>query len=136
MKKLLLAVALLSIGCSSYDLTTPTQETLAGRWALKSVDGNRLPYNIPVFATTRRELMEDVLTLTSSSTFTEVTVVRVTQAGQTTTETVTEKGTYAFNSYAIDFTYDGNATFASGTLQGKQMTIITSGITFVFEKQN
>ncbi len=135
MKKFLLLIATLSIGCSSSDLTTPTQETLAGRWNLISVEGARLPYSIPQIGSIKREIIEDVLTLTAPNAFTEVTTVRLTQNGVVTTQTVSDAGTYEVNSFAIDFRFQSNGTFGAGTLTGGKLTITTSGLSFTFEKQ-
>src|SRR5512141_340532 len=82
MKKLLLALAALSLGCSSYDLTTPTQELLTGNWNLMSVNGTSLPFAPPHPGTNQQEVVADVLTLTAPNTFSEVTTVRITQHGR------------------------------------------------------
>jgi hypothetical protein len=134
MKKLLLAMALLSLGCDSYSLTTPTQDTLAGRWDLTEVEGASLPYVVPNIGPVKAEIVEDVLNLTPPNTFTEVTTIRNTQNGQVTTQTVNDSGTYEFNSYAVTFHFQSNGTFGAGTLTGKTMKVITSGVSFTYKK--
>ena len=135
MRKLLFLLASLSLGCSSYDLTTPTQDSLAGTWNLTTVNGSPLPYMIPQFGTTKREVLADVLTITAPNTFTEVTTVRSTQNGITTTITVTDSGTYEFTSYTVTLSFQSSGSIGSGTLSGRKMSIITSGVAFTFEKQ-
>ena len=134
MKKLLLALAALSLGCSSYDLTTPTQDALTGSWNLLSVNGTSLPYAPPHPGSNMQEVVADVLTLTAQNTFSEVTTIRITQDGQVTTQTVLDSGTYDFNSYVVTFDFK-DGSIGSGTLKGRKMTIITSGISFDYEKQ-
>lgn len=135
MKKILLVLASLSLGCSSYTLTTPTQESLGGKWNLTAVDGTSLPYTAPHIGTDKQEVMADVLTITPPNTFTEVTTVRSTVGGQVTTQTITDSGTYEFNSYAVTFHFQGDGSLGSGTLTGRTMEIITSGISFTYKKQ-
>src|SRR5690348_2633570 len=98
MKKLL--ILLVSLGCSSYTLTTPTEETLTGKWNLTAVNGTPLPYTVPQIGP-KQEVVEDVLTIAPSNTFTEVTTIHTTENGQVTTRTVTDAGTYEYNSYAV-----------------------------------
>jgi hypothetical protein len=135
MKKLLLALACLSFGCSSYDLATPTQDLLVGKWNLTSVGGTPLPYAPPQAGLRKQEVVADVLTLAAPDTFTEVTSIRDTQNGQVTTQTITDSGTYEFNSYVVTFHFQSDGTTGSGTLTGRTMKIIASGIAFSYEKQ-
>jgi hypothetical protein len=132
MKKLLILVTFL--GCSSYTLTTPTEESLTGKWNLTEVNGTPLPYTVPQIGA-KQEVVEDVLTIAPSNTFTEVTTIRITQNGQVTTNTVTDAGTYEFNSYAVTFRFQRDGSFGSGTLTGRTMKVITSGISFTYRKQ-
>jgi len=133
MKKMLLAFATLCIaGCSSYDLTTPTQELLTGKWNLTAVEDKPLPYHIVGPGT--REVTGDVLTLSTDGTFTESTTIQTTLNGSTTTQTVLDSGTYDFNSTAVTFHFLSNGTFGSGTLNGKKMRVVTSGLAFTYAK--
>ena len=135
MKKLLLALVTLSLGCSSYDLTTPTQDLLTGNWNLTAVDGNSLPYAPPHVGLDQQEVTADVLTLSADKTFSEATTLRITKNGQVTTQTVVDAGTYEFNSYVVTFDFKSNGTVGSGTLSGRKMKVITQGVTFSYEKQ-
>ena len=132
MKKLLILLA--SLGCSSYTLTTPTEEALTGKWNLTAVNGTSLPYTVPQIGP-KQEVIEDVLTIATLKTFTEVTTIRITQNGQVTTKTVTDTGTYEFNSYAVTFHFQTDGSFGSGTLTGRTMTIAASGVSFTYRKQ-
>ena len=132
MKKLLILLAFL--GCSSYTLTTPTEESLTGKWSLTAVNDTPLPYTVPQIGP-KQEVVEDVLTIAPSKTFTEVTTLRITDNGQVTARTVTDAGTYEFNSYSVTFRFQRDGSFGSGTLTGRTMKIITSGISFTYRKQ-
>ncbi len=133
MKKVFLAItALVLAGCSSYDLTTPTQAILTGKWNLTAVEDKPLPYRIIGPGT--REVTGDVLTLSADGTFTESTTIQTTLNGSTTTQTVLDSGTYEFNSTAVTFHFQSNGTFGSGTLNGKKMRVVTSGLPFTYAK--
>lgn len=134
MKRLAVAFLLLSLACSSYDLTTPSQESLSGKWNLVSVNDTPLPYSAPHAGSNKLELVEDVLTISPPGSFTEVSTFRNTQDGQVTTHTVTDAGTYEFNSYAVTFHFQNDGSIGSGTLTGRTMKIITSGVSFSYRK--
>ena len=135
MKRFLLAFASLSLACSSYDLTTPTQDSLSGKWNLVSINDTPLPYDAPHVGSNKLELIEDVLTISPPNTFTEVSTFRDTQNGQVTIHTVTDSGTYEFNSYAVTFHFQNDGSIGAGTLSGRTMKIITSGISFDYRRQ-
>ena len=135
MKKLSIAFVLLTLACSSYDVTTPSQESLSGKWKLVSVNDTPLPYEAPHVGSNKVELIEDVVTISPPNTFTEVSTFRDTQNGQVSTHTVTDTGTYEFNSYAVTFHFQNDGSIGSGTLTGRTMKIITSGISFNYKKQ-
>jgi hypothetical protein len=133
MKKLLLTLLTFSLaGCSSYDLTTPTQELLTGRWNLTAVEDKPLPYKIIGSGT--REVTGDMLTLATDGTFTESTTIQITLNGTVTTQTVLDSGTYEFNSTVVTFHFQSNGTIGSGTMTGKKMRVVTSGLAFTYAK--
>jgi hypothetical protein len=135
MKLLLFAIVSLSIGCSSYDITTPTQDVLTGKWNLVAVNDVPLPYAVSRVGTNKTEITQDVLTITAPNTFTEVTTARDTQNGNVTTRTIFDSGTYEFNSYSFSLRFQSNGSFGSGSLSGKNMTVVASGVTFSYKKQ-
>jgi hypothetical protein len=135
MKKFLIALTSLALACSSYDLTTPSQESLRGTWNLVSVNDNPLPYGVPSPGSSKVELVEDVVTISPPNKFTEISTFRNTQNGQVTTQNVTDSGTYEFNSYAVTFYFQSDGSIGSGTLTGRTMKIITSGVSFSYRKQ-
>lgn len=133
MKKLLLLLASASLaGCTTDTLTAPTQERLSGKWNLTAVEDKPLPYKIIGAGT--REVVDDVLTLNADKTFTESTTLRTTLNGTTTSQTVNDSGTYEFNSVVVTFHFQSNGTIGSGTLEGRKMKVITSGLSFTYAK--
>lgn len=135
MKKLLVALVLLSLACSSYSLTTPTAEALAGTWNLTAVNNQPLPFVFSQTSASKVEVIKDVLTITPPDQFSEVTTLRNTDSGQVSSETVFDSGTYEFNSYVVAFHFQSDGSIGSGTLTGKTMKVVTSGISFTYSKE-
>ncbi|HXV18377.1 MAG TPA: hypothetical protein VD758_16465 [Gemmatimonadaceae bacterium] len=135
MKKFLIALVSLSLACSSYDLTTPSQDSLTGRWNLTAVNDTPLPYEAPHIGTNKQEIIADVLTLTAPDTFSEATTIRITQNGQVTTATVIDSGTYTFNSYVVTFNFHSDGSSGSATLSGRTLKVNVSGIWFTYKKE-
>ena len=134
MQKLLIALVSLSLACSSYDLTTPSQESLTGTWKLTAVNDTPLPYEAPHIGTNKQEIVADVLTLTAPDTFSEATTIRITKDGQVTTQTVIDSGTYTFNSYVVTFNFHSDGSGGSATLSGRTLKVNVSGIWFTYKR--
>jgi hypothetical protein len=134
MKKLLIGVASLLLACTYDSLTTPTEALLTGKWDLTSVNGSALRYVLSQLGGKKTEVVADTLTMNASNTFTEVTIVRSTQSGQVTTQTIADAGSYSFNSATVTFHFGTSGSIGSGTVTGKTMTVITSGVSFTYKK--
>jgi hypothetical protein len=135
MKKLWLALVLPSLACSSYSLATPTDDSLAGTWNLIAVNDQPLPFVFSQTTAKKTEVMKDVLTITPPDQFSEITTLRNTSSGQVSSETVFDSGTYEFNSYVVAFHFQSDGSIGSGTLTGKTMKVVTTGMSFTYSKQ-
>jgi hypothetical protein len=117
-----IALALSIAACASSDATSPTV-SIAGTYALKSINGTVLPYSF----TTSLTLTSDVLTMTSSGSYTDV----ATYSNGTST---TEQGTYSTNNGSITFTDFTDNVVYQGSLSGSVLTEISGSYTEVFQK--
>jgi hypothetical protein len=135
MKKLLVSLILLSLGCSSFSLTSPSQDTLAGTWNLTEVNDKPLPFVFAATSSNKVELVKDVLTITAPDKFSEVSTMRNTRGSEVSSETILDSGTYEFNSYVVTFHFQSDGSMGAGTLTGRTMKVVTSGISFTYEKQ-
>lgn len=68
--------------------------TITASYSLRTINGSPLPYTIVVSATTKRDVLDDVITLHQGGTFAESARSRTTVNGQVTTETNTKTGIY------------------------------------------
>jgi len=99
------------------------------------MNGTPLPFAISQFGGKKVEIIADVLTITAPNTFAEVTTVRTTQNGTATTENITDRGTYTFDSLIVTFVFNSNGSNGLGTMSKSTLTVATSGVSFFYKKQ-
>lgn len=130
----ILLVTLVLVACGGDSTTQPTMASVAGTWNLQSVNGAALPYTISQSGSDSELLTGDVITATSSGSFTEITTYRVTQSGQTSTQTSSDAGSFSLNGTAVSFAFNSGST-GTGTLNGNTFTIAEGGVSFLYRKQ-
>jgi hypothetical protein len=135
--------AVMLAGCGSDKATNPLDQsptTLSGTFALQSVNQKTLPYSFTdpeagsgvVFS-----LISDRITFQADGKFSEVTLVSVTQGGQTTgPATLPSSGTFVYTSStrAVSLLAIGGARI-TGTLVNDTMTLKDDSDTFVFKRE-
>jgi len=127
---LTLCVVLLAIGCG--DSTSPTVSA-AGTWTLKSVNGFPVPFVAPQGNGDYIELTSDVITATSTGTFTQMTVIKTSTNGQVTTQSIPDNGTYTVSGNTVSFTFTSGSPPGAGTIDGNTLTV-TTDITLVYTR--
>lgn len=133
MRKTFLALLALTLACSG-DSTGPTEASVAGTWNLQSVNGTALPFVIAQTGTNKTEITADVLTVTSSGSFTEITTVRTTLNGTATTQTVPDAGSYVLNGNNVTFQFQSDGSVGSGTISGNTLTVSQAGLSLIYKK--
>jgi hypothetical protein len=107
-------------------------ETIAGRYSLRSMNGETLPFvliqvvNDSVVVTSGHLQLNDDGTCSSSLSLT------VTEGGQVTTETDSDTCTWTRTGSAIFFVWSDNSTDA-GSLTGSQISVTSEGVVLLFE---
>ncbi len=137
MRKLLLAcAAVVMLGCGGSDSTGPAA-SIEGTWNLQTVNGQPLPYT--VFLTTspsyRLEIVSDQLIANSDGTYVENGVIRETQGTTVTTSNQQDTGVWTQHGSQVDFTSNADASVATATVSGNQISINTEGVTGVYVRQ-
>ena len=125
-----LALLLLALACGG-DATGP-EDSVAGTYSLRTVNGANLPYVVFQSGQDKSELTSDVLTLTESS-FTQLSTIRTTINGQVTTTTEADAGSFTRSGTAASFQFN-SGTSGTGTIGGGQITVALSGFSFVYRK--
>jgi len=135
MRRIVPLVLCLALACGGDSTTSePTTASLAGTWSLQTINGIPLPFVIAQTATTKAEVLSDIVTATAAGTYTEVTQTRTTVNGQATTTTDNDAGTYTISGNTVVIRSSDGST-ANGTISGSTFTITTSGVAFQFKKQ-
>lgn len=128
---LLLAIApAIVTGCGSDNPTDPTA-SIAGTYALASVDGAPLPI-IVLEGNPRLEVVSDHITLAAGGTLTRNIVFRFTQDGVASTQSEVDRGTFTVSGSTVNLLMSGG-TFA-GAVSDNTITIVSEGSTLIYRR--
>jgi hypothetical protein len=133
MRKLLIFIGVLTMACG--DSPTEVQASVAGTWELSTVNGANLPYVITQSGADKIELTADVITATSTGSFTQQTTIKTTQNSQVTTQTLPDAGSYVMNGTAVTFTFNSDGSSGTGSLSGDTMTVTDGGFALVYKRK-
>ncbi len=122
---LLLSLVPVLAACGDQSPSQPTPVTLAGTWALQSVNDEGLPYVVLEAGSNKLEITAGQLVLAIDRTFIQRTTTRTTTSGMAKTETQQAEGAYALHGDSLALTYL-DASTAPGKVNGNSITIGTS----------
>jgi hypothetical protein len=125
------AVALLSVSACGDEAGNPS---VRGDYALRTVNGAPLPYVTTDASGVKTELLDDVFSLYSGSTFAEVIHVRVTTNGAATTQTITETGTYGGQGTGLLFSYNSGKPARQSVFNNRTLSFLEGGVTRIYVK--
>jgi len=131
-RTLIIAALVFGAGCGGGDSTGP-DNSVAGTYSLRTVNGSNLPFILVQIGADKVELTSDILTLTEAGSFTEITTFRTTTNGQVTTSTESDAGSFTMNGTAASFAFN-SGTSGTGTISGGTITVALSGFSFVYRK--
>jgi hypothetical protein len=94
-----------------------------------------LPFILAQLENDKVELTDDVLNVSENGTFTQLTHFRITQAGEVTTDSLPDAGTYALNGTAVTFTFESDGSTGTGSLSGNSLTVAAGGLALIYKKQ-
>ena len=137
MRNAMAVVAVLGLltACGSDSSTQPTSNTIAGSWALQTVNGSTLPFTYSQQGANKAEVLSDVATVDAHGAYTQITQVRLTINGQVTTQSLSDAGTYTLNGTALTLkSNDGSSVTAS--LSGSTFTLVIDGVAYIYKKQS
>ena len=127
------AAGLVLAACGGdHDPVSPEQ-TIAGAYTLRTIDGAALPVTVNLedatFTVTRA-----TLSLKADRTYSQSITATVTLAGTTVTQTLPDAGTYTVNGTTVSFVSasdgsSGTAAYANGTL-----TVSQEGTVLVYQR--
>ena len=135
MRRLVPIVLCFALACGSDAAPTqPITASLVGTWVLQNINGIVLPAILGQTATTKTEMVSDIVTATAAGTYTAVAQVRTTENGQATLSSDADAGTYTVGGNAVVIRSD-NGSVITGTIKGDTFTVAAGGVAYEFKKQ-
>jgi len=127
-----------AVACGDKNNVVAPIGSIAGTWNLQTVDGRPLPVTLDQTGDTIVELTAITMTLTastsSSGSFSLSSTIRLTENGQSTSQTNSVSGTYSLNGAALSLTANGQ-TITGSWNGGNTLTLSDGGSAFVFARQ-
>jgi hypothetical protein len=121
---------LVAIGCSK----AFTPETVAGLWVLRTVNGTALPFEFTEGSNTVR-ITSGAFNLREDQTYAFTLEVLIDDGTSMTPESREDSGTYVLiDPDTITLTNSDDGSTFSATLVGANITAVSNGLTFVFER--
>lgn len=124
-----LVAAAFTLGCSP--ATSPLD--VVGTYSLKSVSGSPLPFQLPETGPTRVHVLDDMIILTPSGTYSEVGHKLFTTGSAVTVATPVDAGNFRRRGDVITMESLLIGIW-SGTIRGSTLTLEQQGFTLVYEK--
>ena len=135
MRKLIAALSLVALAACGDMLSDPLSSNISGRFDLRTVDGQLLPYTIRLSGGGSASLTSDVLTVGENGTWSEVYSYVETVNGRSSTGTGNDGGTWSRSSSTVNFRSNQSQSDGySGTYSGGRYTLSDGYSTYVFEK--
>ncbi len=129
---------LLLLGCSSDNSVSADIDAAVGVYVLQTIDGSPLPYNAGNQGGVDVVIVNDQYTLKSGRTYTREGTLRLTEFGITTTQPVTESGSWTLSGGTLTLTIIssslGQTGNYSGSLAGSSLSINEMGFLGVYKK--
>jgi hypothetical protein len=114
---------------------TGTDPELGGEYILVSIDGKLLPVIVDQIGNDIAEVTFGSVTLNANGTFSDVTHLRITESGVTTTEVDATQGTWAVVGTTVAFTpNDGSGNYTMTWDGDIRLTQLFQGFTLVYEQ--
>ena len=130
-----LAMAWAFAGCGVFTESPPGSETSTGEYTLQSVNNAPLPFTTSQTATTKTEIVDDVIQLFQGGTFARTYHTRTTTNGQAVNTAVNLTGTWAIGIGAtITLTANEDGSKLIVSINARRMTAITEGNTYFYMK--
>lgn len=130
----LAAAAILLAACGDDTPSEPTNQSVAGTWTLRTVNGSNLPYTLQQFGNDRIELLNETISVQASGTFTQQGTLRFTTGGLVTTEPYTDGGTYTLNGSTATFTFNSDGSTGVAAIGDDVLSVAYAGQTFVYRR--
>lgn len=103
---------------------------------MRTVNGAALPYVTTSTDGVKTEVLDDVISIFSGNTFSELSHLRITANGQTTTQAITETGTYGGLGTGLLFSYNSGKPARQSVLNSYTLSFLENGVSRIYIKPN
>lgn len=129
---LVLSLALLA-ACGGDSATSPTSQSLAGTYTMRTVNGSPLPFVVQS-GTTKITITADVMTVADGGTWSETGAFTLTVNGSSTSQVISDGGTFVRAGATVSF-LNGNQTAYTGSFTGSGFTLTDQqALRYVFSR--
>jgi hypothetical protein len=130
-RPLFATLLLAGAACGGDGATEPDDGSITGSYALRTINGQNLPYTTLSSGANKAEVLSSSLSLNADGTFGEERSVRRTHSGVSVTEPEMKFGTYTSTKSGVTFRATTGAQ-VSGTRGGGSITFVDEGFTLVY----
>ncbi|MGH7709992.1 MAG: hypothetical protein ACREOG_01840 [Gemmatimonadaceae bacterium] len=128
-------VAAFGCGGGGDDSTGPPgPDVVVGLYTLATVNGQALPVVVDQLGNDKAEVTAGTVTLRADRTFTDITQVRLTIAGNVTNETETATGTWTRQTNTVQFNPTGFTAYSMTWDGANRLTQSVAELTLVYTK--
>ncbi|MES2524595.1 MAG: hypothetical protein V4617_17985 [Gemmatimonadota bacterium] len=126
--------AVLSLSVIACNPSEPVgSATVTGAYTLRSINGAPLPYTSTA-AGVQTVFLDDVFNLYQGGTYAQTGHTRTTVNGVVTDAAPTATGTYSMLGTSLSLTVNGQQGLRIAIMNGRTMTIVEAGFTYVYRK--
>lgn len=130
----LLACCTLSVAAScGGDSTAPGTASVAGSYALQTVNGAPLPFVVLQIGSDKIEVLNETVVLSEGDAFTQQGSLRITQNGVVSIDSYAEAGDYTRNGTALTLIFSDGTT-GTATISGNSLIVGISGLSLMYRK--
>lgn len=131
MRKLLILLTF-ALGCGSSTAPNPASDSLAGVYAMKTVNGASLPFSVQNGAT-KATITSDALTVADGGTWSESGFYTQTINGSSTNQVISIGGTYIRSGVTVSFVSSGKTVY-NGTFTGSGFNLTDGTYTYTYSR--
>lgn len=131
--KRIAAIALVLVTACGGDSTSPVI-SVAGTWNLQTINGATLPFVVQQSGANKAEITADVLTVTSTGSFTQLTSTRTTVNGVATNGSAADAGSYTTNGNTATFHFNSDGSSGTAVFDEHTLTTVVVGTSFIYKR--
>ena len=127
------AALTIALGCGADSATAP-QPTIVGVYAMKTVNGQPLPFTMAEVGFDKIEVLSAAMTFTSEQKFIDAALVRVTHDGHASMGAGSDTGTYVLRGNDLTLTYPDGNTLVGRWDGAREVTLSIEGYSAIYRK--